>query len=169
MRRCGFTLIELLVVVSIIALLIGILLPALSNARTTAKRIRCATNLRSIAQAALTYEVDETRLPAHAGEPDHPGPIGCMPASVASASFDARPLYAPYMNVDFFACPNVRAWKPSKSTSTLVNVDYLLTPGREYAQPEKVLPEGSICLAETKFSRVNPPVNSFHWILPVRL
>jgi prepilin-type N-terminal cleavage/methylation domain-containing protein/prepilin-type processing-associated H-X9-DG protein len=52
-RRAGFTLIELLVVVAIIALLISILLPSLSQARELAKRTVCATNLRQISMAQI--------------------------------------------------------------------------------------------------------------------
>lgn len=56
--RKAFTLIELLVVVSIIALLIAILLPALSKARESAKTAVCQSNLSSIGKAQLAYTID---------------------------------------------------------------------------------------------------------------
>lgn len=56
--RRAFTLIELLVVISIIALLIGILLPALGSARDSARAIQCAANARSVSQAMNIYTTD---------------------------------------------------------------------------------------------------------------
>jgi len=60
-RSCavrGFTLIELLVVIAIIALLVGILLPSLGQARGTAKKLQCASQLRQVLTAFTSYSMD---------------------------------------------------------------------------------------------------------------
>jgi prepilin-type N-terminal cleavage/methylation domain-containing protein/prepilin-type processing-associated H-X9-DG protein len=58
LKRRGFTLIELLVVVAIIAILIGVLLPALSGARDAARLARCAASIRQLQTASDLYATD---------------------------------------------------------------------------------------------------------------
>ena len=59
----GFTLIELLVVISIIAVLAGMLLPALGLVRNQARQAVCAGNLRQVSQAVLAYTDDNDGRP----------------------------------------------------------------------------------------------------------
>lgn len=54
-RNRGFTLTELLVIVGVVALLIGILLPALSRAREASRRTQCLANLHTLAQGLIQY------------------------------------------------------------------------------------------------------------------
>ena len=65
----GFTLVELLVVIGIIALLIGVLLPALSKARQAANDLKCKANLHTIGQAIAMYAAqNKTFFPPGRGD-----------------------------------------------------------------------------------------------------
>jgi prepilin-type N-terminal cleavage/methylation domain-containing protein/prepilin-type processing-associated H-X9-DG protein len=66
-KKEPFTLIELLIVIAIIAILASLLLPALSNAKANAKTILCASNMKQVNSAYLSYAMDNNEWTAFNG------------------------------------------------------------------------------------------------------
>lgn len=95
--RAGFTLIELLVVISIVALLVAILLPALGKARETARRAICAQNQRQVYIAAFAYATDYNDYLPSGGHRAGGTNIAYSSTSPISTRFWARD----YLNLTF--------------------------------------------------------------------
>src|ERR1700689_3263519 len=71
----GFTLVELLVVIGIIALLVGILLPALTKARDQANTVACSSNMRQFFQLWTMYADDYQQYPVPCVNQDSKGEV----------------------------------------------------------------------------------------------
>lgn len=102
MKRSGFTLIELLVVIAIIAILAAILFPVFAQARESARRTACLSNVDQIGLGMAMYiqDYDETT-------PTILGPIG----SNHSYQIDYYVDIYPYVkNMDLFFCPDRTEW-----------------------------------------------------------
>jgi prepilin-type N-terminal cleavage/methylation domain-containing protein len=101
----AFTLVELLVVIGIIALLIAMLLPALSAARESANRVKCASNLRSLGQCVFLFAHDHKgRVPEAQNSPNS-GASGWQPNWMYSKDYFA--MVDDYgANQKLFICPS---------------------------------------------------------------
>ena len=119
MMRRAFTLIELIVLLSIIAVLIGLLLPAVQKARESAARVKCANNLKQLSLACLMFN-DARRLLPSAGEPDQ-----SLVTSRMGWAWQTRSFYE--SNEALFVCPSKpgpRRWTQWNCLTNAQMTDY---------------------------------------------
>ncbi len=124
-RRAGFTLIELLVVMAIIAILIGLLLPAVQKVREAAARAQSQNNLKQLALACHSYHDVNQGMPSSTFSPTPPNPAATYASWVI-------PLF-PYFEQDnlfrqWYANPVFTAWYDGPTAPAATVVKTLLAP-----------------------------------------
>jgi len=145
-KRAGFTLIELLVVIAVIAILAALLLPALAKSKESARRVRCASNLKQILLAAGIY-ADENgdRFPAQPSDG----------VAVVATGGDGRNYYDLLLpladNPEVWICPSADPG-PGRLLAYHMNGLIITTNGLSVASI--ALPSETLLIAETGIRRL---------------
>jgi prepilin-type N-terminal cleavage/methylation domain-containing protein len=97
-RKSGFTLVEMLVVIAIIAVLVGLLLPAVQTARESGRRLQCGNNMRQMAMALQQHVTQHQRFP-YGTLDDGSASVRCRDTWFQQCwpFLDQMPLYDQYM------------------------------------------------------------------------
>lgn len=107
-RSRAFTLIELLVGVAVIAVLIGILLPALAASRGTARSVACMANTRQIALIARSYALDHRGVGPAVGQPYTALPNWALYVQQSAGAEGSTPT-SWYRSASILVCPAAEA------------------------------------------------------------